>query len=210
MVVYYCEGGNGDFLMTIAQLTPGTPAVFLTFEGCKCIAIRLPLPAFVMVAKFVNAFLNWMYPPFRRLMPLQTFKYAACGGGNTLLSIVLFFVCYNFVFQKQLVHTPLVTLKPHVAAMITAFLCTFPIGFYLARNVVFTGSALRGRHQLVRYFGSAMASVGLNYLNLLVMVDMLHIYPTVAQIINTGIVIAFSYLVQKYFAFSTKPRRATA
>lgn len=137
-------------------------------------------------------------------MPRQTFYYAACGGGNTLLSILIFFVTYNFVLQKQLLHLPFVTLSPHIASMIISFLLTFPLGFYMARYVVFSGSALRGRHQLMRYLLSTTGSVLLNYINLKVMVDLLHWYPTISQIINTTIVVTFSYLAQKYFAFRKK------
>ena len=139
-------------------------------------------------------------------MPLQTFRYAACGGGTTVLGIATFYVGYNFLFKKQVVHLPFFALEPHIAAMFLSFIVTFPLGFYLSRNVVFTGSALRGRHQLVRYFGSAMGSVLLNYINLKIMVDGLHIYPTIAQVINTVIVIAFSYLMQKHFAFRHAPK----
>jgi putative flippase GtrA len=157
-----------------------------------------------MLANIITRLLEWFYPFFKRLMPKQTFMYAACGGGNTLLGIFTFFFSYNFVFKKELVHLPFITFKPHIAAMIVSFLVTFPIGFYLARYVVFSGSALRGRHQLVRYFVTALGSVILNWINLNILVDRLHFFPTIAQVINTIIVIAFSYLMQKYFAFETK------
>lgn len=127
--------------------------------------------------------------------------YAACGGGNTLLGIFSFFISYNFIFKKQLIHLPFITLSPHIAAMIVSFLVTFPLGFYLARYVVFSGSSLRGRHQLIRYFATTIGSLLLNYINLKILVDMLHLYPTPSQIINTIIVVTFSYLAQKYFAF---------
>jgi putative flippase GtrA len=154
-----------------------------------------------MLSRVIIQILDWIYPVFQRLMPRQTFYYAACGGGNTLLSIFIFFITYNFVLKKQLLHLPLVTLSPHIAAMVISFLLTFPLGFYMARHVVFSGSALRGRHQLMRYLLSTAGSVLLNYVNLKVMVDLLHWYPTISQIINTAIVIAFSYTAQKYFAF---------
>ena len=154
-----------------------------------------------MLAKIIVQLLDWLYPFFKRLMPKQTFMYAACGGGNTLLGLFSFFISYNFIFKKQLVHLPFITFSPHIAAMIVSFLVTFPLGFYLARYVVFSTSTLRGRHQLVRYFGTAIGSVILNYINLKILVEIFHFYPTISQIINTIIVIAFSYLMQKHFAF---------
>jgi putative flippase GtrA len=133
-------------------------------------------------------------------MPLQTFRYAACGGGNTALGIFIFFVAYNFIFKKEVLHLPFIALSPHIAAMVLSFLVTFPLGFYLAIYVVFPGSFLKKRFQLFRYFLSAIGSLMLNYINLKVMVDLLGFYPTVAQIINVVIVVSFSYTMQKYFA----------
>ena len=134
-------------------------------------------------------------------MPFQTFRYAACGAYNTATGILVFFVGYNFIFKKQLVPTPIVTLSPHIAAMILSFMVTFPVGFYLARYVVFSGSMLRRRDQLFRYFLTTIGSVFLNYINLKIMVDILGFYPTIAQTLNVVIVVTFSYLMQKYFAF---------
>ncbi len=134
-------------------------------------------------------------------MPMQTFRYAACGGGNTLLGLFVFSASYNFILKKRMVHLPFVTISPHIAAMIISFLVSFPLGFYLARNVVFASSILRGRQQLARYFATALGSIVLNYINLKIFVDLLHLYPTAAQIINVVIVVCFSYLMQKHFAF---------
>ena len=41
------------------------------------------------------------YPLFGKVMPLQTFRYAACGGFNTILDITLFFISYNFILHNM-------------------------------------------------------------------------------------------------------------
>jgi putative flippase GtrA len=74
---------------------------------------------------------------------------------------------------------------------------------------VFSGSTMKGRQQLLRYFITNMISLLLNYINLTVMVDWLAFYPTFAQIINTIIVVIFSYLAQKHFAFRKKKATTT-
>ncbi|MCU0405344.1 MAG: T9SS type A sorting domain-containing protein [Chitinophagaceae bacterium] len=81
-----------------------------------------------MIASFISRVLEFFYPPFRQWMPFQTFRYAACGAYNTAMGILVFFVGYNFIFKKQLVPTPIVTLSPHIAAMILSFMVTFPVG----------------------------------------------------------------------------------
>lgn len=137
-------------------------------------------------------------------MPLQTFRYAACGGFNTLLDISIFFVSYNYIFNKQVVHLGSTAISPHVAAFLAAFIITFPVGFYFSRYVVFTGSNLRGRIQLFRYLLLVLACIALNYMFIKLFVEQFNIYPTIAKIMTTFIVVSFSYLTQKHFTFKTK------
>jgi len=156
--------------------------------------------------KFILAFVDFFYPPFKRLMPLQTFRYAACGGGNTLFNIFLFFIFYNYVFQKQIVHLGFFALEPYTAAFILAFCITFPIGFYLSMYVVFPGATLRRRVQLFRYFLVVIACIILNYGFLKLFVETFGWYPTPSLMITAVIVIAFSYFTQRHFSFSRKER----
>lgn len=151
--------------------------------------------------QLIIAFIDWFYPPFKKLMPYQTFRYAACGGGNTTLNILLYFVSYNYLLKKQHLHLGYVTISSHIAAFILAFLVTFPIGLYLNMFVVFKGSNLRKRIQLFRYFLVVIACIGLNYLLLKFFVDELNWYPTPSMIAATCIIITFSYLSQQNFSF---------
>lgn len=154
---------------------------------------------------FIYGILDIFYPLFRRFMPIQTYHYAACGGGNTVLNIVLYHIFYNFVLNKEVVHLQMLAFKPHVAAFIMAFFITFPIGFYLSMYIVFQGSYLRRRIQLVRYFMVAMACVGLNYILLKFFIETLgwSNHPTLALMATAVIVIAFSYFSQRFFSFRT-------
>jgi putative flippase GtrA len=159
--------------------------------------------------KAILAFIDLFYPLFQRVMPLQTFRYAACGGFNTMLDILIFFVCYNYIFDKEIVRAGRIAISPHIAAFLLSFVVTFPVGFYLSRYVVFTESNLRGRTQLTRYFLLVLACIALNYMFLKLFVEQLHIYPTISKIITTGIVVAFSYLTQKHYTFKTRVEQNT-
>jgi putative flippase GtrA len=138
-------------------------------------------------------------------MPLQTFRYLACGGGNTALDIFLYFICYNFILQKQVVHLPFVDMTPHIAALFMSLAVTFPTGFLLSKYIVFTESNLRGRVQLIRYFVLVGACILLNYAFMKLFVDQLNFYPTIGKICTTAFVVCFSYLTQKKFTFKVKP-----
>lgn len=158
-----------------------------------------------MLKKQIIAGLDFCYPVFRRVMPLQTFRYAACGGANTFLDIFVYFLSYNFILAKQVVHTPLGAISPHIAAFLLAFAVSFPVGYLLNRFIVFPGSVLRGRVQLFRYFLLVVVCIALNYVFIKLFVEHFHIYPTVSKILTTVIVVSFSYVTQKNFTF--KPDR---
>ncbi|HEY8917770.1 MAG TPA: GtrA family protein [Chitinophaga sp.] len=151
--------------------------------------------------------IDFFHRPFAKLIPLQTFRYLACGGGNTALDIVLYFIMYNFVLHQQMVHLPFVTLTPHIAALFMSLAITFPTGFLLSKYVVFSESNLRGRTQLFRYFMLVGACILLNYVFMKLFVEHLHIYPTISKIFTTFFVVCFSYLTQKKFTFKVKPEK---
>jgi putative flippase GtrA len=134
-------------------------------------------------------------------MPLQTFRYAACGGFNTSLDISLFFVSYNFILKRQPVHIYTLTIGPHIAAFLIGFLVTFPIGFYLSRYVVFQETSVKKTKQLARYFTVVFGCLLLNYAFLKIFVDVIGWYPTPSKLLTTIFVVAFSYVSQKNFTF---------
>lgn len=156
---------------------------------------------FYAFIRFIERVILWFYPPFRRFMPEQTFKYAATGGANTALDVFLYFIFYHFVLRKQIVELGFYAISPHIAAFIMSFIITFPIGFILAKYISFPGSFLRKRIQFFRYGLSVAGSVLLNYIFLKLFVESFGWYPTPSKIVTTLIAILFSYTAQKYFTF---------
>jgi putative flippase GtrA len=153
------------------------------------------------IRKTIFSVLDVFYPLFRWLMPIQTYHYAACGGSNTLLSLIIYYLSYNFVLQKQVVHLGTIAVSPHIMALLISSAVTLPIGFYLSMYVVFQGSYLRRRIQLFRYFLVVLCCLVLNYVLLKFFVEELLWYPTIAQVVNTIIIVFFSYVSQRHFSF---------
>lgn len=147
--------------------------------------------------------IDWFYQPFERFMPLETFRYAATGGINTVFDIVLYFIFYNYIFDQSVVEFGIVAMKPHIAAFVFVFPITFTSGFILAKYVTFTQSLLRGRIQLFRYGVSVGGSIILNYVLLKLFVEVFGWLATPSKIITTLLVIIYSYMVQKHFTFRT-------
>ncbi|WP_447642905.1 MULTISPECIES: GtrA family protein [Chitinophagaceae] len=161
------------------------------------------------VKQAVLSVLDFFYPMFRRLMPLQTFRYAACGGSNLLLSVILYPLIYNFILKQQVIHIGPVAISAHIATLFLVFLATFPVGFYLSMFVVFPGSHLRRNIQLFRYFVVSMASLALNYLFLKLFVGVFHWWSTPSYYVNVVLVTAFSYFSQRHFSFRKKDAAET-
>ncbi len=157
-----------------------------------------------MPKKEIISIIDFFYPPFRKFISLQTFRYAVCGGTNTMLDIFVYFLAYNYILDKQILHLGFISFKPHIAAFIISFLISFPTGFMLMRYVVFPGSVLHGRVQLFRYFLLVLTCIILNYIFIRLFVERFHLYPTVSKIITTVIVVSFSYLTQKNFTFKAQ------
>lgn len=155
----------------------------------------------IAARELVLAITDWIYPPFKRFIPKETFLYLVCGGGNTVFDIFLYFVFYNFVLCKQLVHLGIVTISPHIAAFIMSFCITFPLGFLLNKYITFTQSDLKGRVQLFRYGVTVLMCIILNYVFLKLFVELLGWYPTPSKITTTVIVAVYSYLSQKHYTF---------
>lgn len=158
----------------------------------------------------ILAVIDFFYPPFKRIMPLQTFRYAACGGANTCLDIFIYFIAYNYILHKQnieIAHFPFfgkVVVSGYIAALMVAFIVTFPTGFYLSRYVVWQQTVTKKRVQLFRYFMVVLVCIVLNYIFMKFFVEELHFYPTPAKVATALLVVAFSYFSQRHFSFKVR------
>lgn len=159
--------------------------------------------SFSFLQRWIISTIDWFYKPFRSLLPEQTFRYAACGGGNMVLDIFIYFISYNFILDKHLVDLGFIAIAPHIAAFMISFSVTFPIGFLLNKFITFQQSDLRGRVQLFRYGVIVLGSIIINYVLLKLFVEQFGIYPTPSKMLATGFVIIFSYFSQKHYSFKS-------
>jgi putative flippase GtrA len=151
----------------------------------------------------ITSFIDFFHPPFKKWMPLQTFRYAACGGGNTVLGFLIYTLGFTVIFNGKVFDFGVYALKPHVASLLLAFIINFPVGFFLMKYVVFVDSNLKGRVQLFRYFFVFLSNLVLNYFILKLMVEYLQWNAIFSQVLATAIVILTSYILQRYFTFKT-------
>jgi putative flippase GtrA len=159
-----------------------------------------------LVALWLLAVIDFFYPPFRRWLSLQTFRYAASGGGNALLGFLVYYAGYSFLLKGQPLVLPFYAFKPHSASLLLSFSITFPVGFFMSKFVVFSDSSLKGRVQLFRYLMVCLFNLLLNYLLLKLLVERFLLYPVLAQVITVVTVVGFSYLAQRNFSFKASAK----
>jgi len=148
-------------------------------------------------------FIDFFYPPFRRIMNQQTFRYAACGGMNMLLGFILYFITFRFILREQNLDLGFYAFKAHVAALFVSFCFNLALGFLLMKFVVFSDSDIPGRKQFFRYFMVCLFNLALNYILLKILVEYFHIYPVIAQTFTVVIVVVTSYIAQRNFSFKS-------
>lgn len=158
---------------------------------------------FNFLRNWIIAIINWFYKPFQKYIPLETFRYAACGGGNMVLDTMLYFVSYNFILKKEPVDIGIMNIAPHIAAFIMAFCISFPTGFLLNKYITFIQSELKSNVQLLRYGVIVVGSIFFNFILLQLFVEYFGFYPTPSKMLTTAIIVVFSYFSQKYYSFRT-------
>ena len=155
------------------------------------------------MSNLIRKFLDLFYPIVSKIFDKTTYYYAACGVGNLILSWFLFFLFYQYVFEKKLwyIQKTDFVFTPYTLSAFSCFIVSFVLGFILMKFVVFTESALKGRIQLFRYGLSAMVTSGANWILLKGLVELLEFFPSIANVISTCIVVVISYLIQRNFTF---------
>ena len=160
------------------------------------------------MVRIIHLILDFFYPLVKRIFDKTTYYYAACGTGNLVLSWILFFLFFNIVFQKHdftFLDLPFQLGTKTISALtLSSIICaciSFIIGFLLMRYVVFTESQLRGRAQFFRYGLSAIITSTTNWGLLKIMVLGLHIFPSIANVLASCVVVTISYLLQRKFSF---------
>ena len=141
-------------------------------------------------------------------MPLQTFRYAACGGANVVLGFLIFTLIFRLLEHLSVVRIGEWAFEAYSIALCISSATVFGVGFLLNKYVVFTSSNLRGRIQLFRYFLPFISNLAINYVLLKLLVKYMGLYPIYAQVVVTAIVIVLSYFTQQYFTFKVKQEEA--
>ncbi len=151
--------------------------------------------------KLFTSFIDSFYFIFKRFMPIKTYRYAICGGGNMLFDLVLYFIFFHFVLRKHEIDLFFIVLSPHIASLFFVFPITFVSGFLLNKFITFQDSNLSGKTQFIRYLLVAIGAIVLSYICMKILVDFMGFYPTLSRLLTMVISVIYSYLLQSRFSF---------
>jgi putative flippase GtrA len=157
----------------------------------------------MQLVSLIHKILDFFYPLIKRFFDKTTYYYAVCGVGNLVLSWILFFIFFQYVFKKHFFHLDFInfTFSAYTLSSIACFLISFALGFVLMKYIVFTESGLKGRIQFFRYAVSAMISGMVSWGLLKIFIEVFDIFPSIANILASCLVVIVSYLLQRKFTF---------
>ena len=140
--------------------------------------------------------------PVRAVIPLQTFRYAICGGVNLGLNWVLYAVLYNFILDKEIVRLGFVaifSLYRGVPGRLSDYSRNRLLASETYRVQVFTAAGAYATVPLP----DQRTRVGVAELPAAEIFCQRRCtcYPTPSQAVTSLLIIGYSYLMQKYFTF---------
>ena len=158
----------------------------------------------IATGRIITQLIDLFYPPFKRYVSLQFFRYGVSGGLNLVFSWFSYFFIYQFIVQKRLMNLGVITLSAHTSSLAINFLITLFTGFLLQKYVTFTASELKGRRQLLRYIQVGLLNLLINYAGLKLLVEVFAVFPSIANVIVSLFVTAVSYFLQTKYTFPIK------
>jgi len=163
---------------------------------------------FEFIGDLIRPLIDFFYPPFRKYMSLQFFRYGVTGSANLVFDWLLYFFIYRFVLQQRMVHLGFVTISSHIATLCLKFPVILFSGFLLQKYVTFSYSELRGHIQLFRYLVVFLINLVINYVGLKLLVDYFELYPSLSNILVSSATVIISYFSQKHYTFKISPQNS--
>ncbi|MBL0343523.1 MAG: GtrA family protein [Bacteroidetes bacterium] len=138
----------------------------------------------------------------RKILDNKIIRYFFSAGTATAVDISVYFVAFNFIYQKQDIHIfKFTVLSAPTASLILSYTCGLITNFLITKYLVFKESDLRGIHQLLRYILVALFILILNYFFMSFLIKTLDWFPTLARIVSALSIGILSFVIHKFYSF---------
>ena len=124
------------------------------------------------------------------------------AGVATLVDISVYFIAFNYIYQKQDVHLfdSLLITAP-TAALLLSYTAGLITNFLITKFLVFHESDLETHKQLFRYILVALVVLALNYVLMRFLIRNLDWFPTLARACSAITIGILSFAIHKTFSF---------
>lgn len=161
----------------------------------------------IFICGLIRHLADFFYPPFRKYLSLQFFRYGFTGCINLLFDWSLYFFIYNYILHQQMLELGFITIGSHIATFCIKMPIVLVFGFVMQKYITFSSSELRGRVQLARYLVVFLVNILINYLGLKLFVEVFHWYATLSNMAVSLVTVVISYFSQKHFTFRTDAQK---
>lgn len=138
----------------------------------------------------------------KQILNSKIFRYFISAGLATVVDILVYFIAYNYIYQKQDIHLfNIAVIAASSASLILSYTCGLLTNFTISKILVFHESDLETHKQLFRYILVALGILFLNYLMMKFLIRDLGWYPTFSRAFSALSIGVLSFTVHKYFSF---------
>lgn len=162
---------------------------------CGIYPLLITLKELNMTKLLITKVLRVCYIDWLKFIPYQLYSYLVLGAFNTIFNILIFVGIYKGIEANAFALE---------VAMASSFVISVFIGFWLNKNFTFKEEENSNQHvkyQFAKYLLISLLAQLLDYLLTKSQVLVFNVDPVIAYLITTFLVLAGTYLGQRYFTF---------
>jgi len=141
------------------------------------------------------------------ILDSKVFRYFISAGIATWVDITVYFLAYNYIYQKADIDLfGVLTVSAPTASLCLSYTMGLLTNFLITKFLVFKDSDLETYKQLFRYLMVAMLVLMLNYFLMNFLIKQLEWFPTIARAISALTIGIVSFSIHKAFSFKVKKK----
>ena len=144
----------------------------------------------------------------KKIFNSKVFRYFISAGIATWVDVMIYFVAFNYIYQKQDVNMfNWLVISAPTASLMLSYTAGLLTNFFFTKHLVFKESELETHKQLFRYVLVAMVVLGLNYILMRFLIRNWEWYPTIARAFSAIAIGAISFIIHKTFSFKVSENK---
>jgi putative flippase GtrA len=138
----------------------------------------------------------------KAILKSKVFRYFISAGIATWVDITVYFVAFNYIYQKSNIDLfSVYTVSAPTASLILSYTMGLITNFLITKFLVFNESELATHHQLLRFVLVALFILMLNYFFMHFLINNFGWFPTIARGTSAITIGMLSFLIHKSFSF---------